>query len=79
MNPWRLSTIWWLLPFSLIAQESKVEPLPGTEPLDWPEEDLSERLMDGAHAFVERKIGESKQKRSRFWDYDFSSPDAYVK
>jgi dienelactone hydrolase len=30
--------------------------LPGTEPLDWPEEDLSARLMDGAHRFVENQI-----------------------
>ena len=28
-------------------------PLPQTAPLDWPEEDLSGRMMDGAHRFVE--------------------------
>src|SRR5262245_1229654 len=32
--------------------------LPGTQPLEW-QGDLSERMMDGAHRFVERKIGES--------------------
>jgi len=26
--------------------------LPGTEPLEWEEADLSGRLMDGAHQFV---------------------------
>jgi len=35
------------------------EPLPDTQPIEWPEADLSERLMDGAHAFVERKINEA--------------------
>ncbi len=33
--------------------------LPGTSPIEWDEADLSERLMDGAHAFVERKIAEA--------------------
>lgn len=40
------------------------DPLPNTAPLDWPEEDLSERLMDGAHAFVERKIQETWKQAS---------------
>lgn len=39
------------------------EPLPRTKPLEWPEADLSARLMDGAHVFVERKIDESVAKR----------------
>ena len=53
------------------------DPLPGTQAIDWPEEDLSERLMDGAHVFVERKISEAakapklrglslEKKRQRF-------------
>ncbi|MFO1484691.1 MAG: dienelactone hydrolase family protein [Verrucomicrobiaceae bacterium] len=41
----------------------KGEPLAGTKPLEWPEADLSARLMDGAHVFVERKIDESVAKR----------------
>ena len=32
--------------------------LPGTALLDWTEEDPSVRVMDGAHAFVEREIAE---------------------
>lgn len=39
------------------------EPLAGTKPLEWPEADLSARLMDGAHVFAERKIAESAAKR----------------
>ncbi|MBP89855.1 MAG: hypothetical protein CMJ64_24640 [Planctomycetaceae bacterium] len=53
-------------------------PLPNTKPLEWEEADLSERMMDAAHAFVERKIGDASAKRKAFWQYDFSSRDAYV-
>jgi dienelactone hydrolase len=52
-------------------------PLPGTKPLEWPEEDLSGRLMDGAHRFVEGQIRASAARRSRFWTYDASSQQAY--
>lgn len=38
------------------------ETLPGTALLDWTEEDPSVRIMDGAHAFVERKIAEAADK-----------------
>ncbi len=51
--------------------------LPRTQPLDWPESDLSAKLMDGAHRFIERKIAESVVKRGQFWSRDFSSPEAY--
>ncbi len=52
--------------------------LPGTALLDWPEEDLSGRLMDGAHRFVERKIAEAPAQRAKFWAPDFSSDPAYT-
>ncbi|HQH70842.1 MAG TPA: hypothetical protein PK360_02060, partial [bacterium] len=54
------------------------ETLPGTQPLTW-EGDLSVRMMDGAHAFVERKIAESLTTRPAYWRRDFSSPEAYEK
>jgi dienelactone hydrolase len=41
--------------------------LPGTQHLEWPEEDLSGRMMDGAHAFVERKIAEAARAREKHW------------
>lgn len=53
-------------------------PLPGTQPLTW-DDDLSERMMDGAHRYVQRKIAESLQNRKQFWHRDFSSQDAYEK
>src|SRR5262249_7403835 len=40
---------------------------PGTQSLDWPEDDLSGRMMDGAHAFVERKIAEAARDRGKYW------------
>jgi dienelactone hydrolase len=43
----------------ICTNAAPADPLPGTMPLEWPEEDLSERLMDGAHVFVERKIAEA--------------------
>lgn len=63
-----------LLPF---ASAQPDETLPGTQPIAWEEEDLSARMMDGAHSFVERQIAESIGKRGRHWRRDFSSPQAY--
>src|SRR5216117_3074011 len=47
-----------------------LEVLPQTKPLDWEERDLSSRLMDGAHRFIERKIAESVAQRGQFWARD---------
>ncbi|MBC8353990.1 MAG: hypothetical protein H8E66_18500 [Planctomycetes bacterium] len=41
--------------------------LPATKPLEWPEAELPDRLMDGAHRFVERKIEQAAMDRRRFW------------
>ncbi len=56
---------------------SAAETLPGTAALDWQEEDLSARLMDGAHRFVDRKIAESIKTREVYWSRDFGSAEAY--
>jgi dienelactone hydrolase len=66
-----------LIALPVLAAE-RTETLPQTEPLDWEERDLSSRLMDGAHRFIERQIAESVAKRSQFWARDFSSPAAYA-
>jgi dienelactone hydrolase len=58
---------------------AEIQTLPNTKPIEWPEADLSGRLMDGAHQFIERKIAEAPQKRARYWKRDFSSPDAYAR
>ncbi len=51
--------------------------LPKTATLDWLEEDLSGRMMDGAHRFVERQIAEAQARSTRFWKYDRSSASAW--
>lgn len=50
--------------------------LPQTQRLKW-EGDLSVRMMDGAHKFIEEKINETLPKRSKYWNRNFSSPSAY--
>ena len=59
------------------SQPPAAQPLPQTTALEWPEEDLSGRLMDGAHRFVERQIAEMQARSDRFWKYDRSSPAAW--
>jgi len=70
-----------LLSIALVLFASMAHPqeLPQTRRLDWPEEDLSDRLMNGAHRFVERKIGEAPSKRATFWTRNLASPELYVK
>src|SRR5438477_10233937 len=67
-----------LIAIPVLAVE-RLETLPQTKPLDWEESDLSSRLMDGAHRFIERQIAESVAKRAQFWSRDFTSPEAYTK
>src|SRR5262245_12541998 len=58
---------------------AKPAPLAGTQALDWPEDDLSTRMMDGLHLYVERKIEASPDERQQYWQRDTSSPAAYEK
>jgi len=50
--------------------------LPGTKLLTW-EGDLSVKMLDGAHKFIESKIDGSVSDRSKLWNRDLSSPAAY--
>ena len=59
------------------SQTPAAQPLAQTTALEWPEEDLSGRMMDGAHRFVERQIAETQARSDRFWKYDRSSPAAW--
>src|SRR5688500_2463783 len=52
------------------------EVLPGTKPLSQGG-DLSAKMLDGAHKFIERKIDESVASRSKLWNRDFSSREVY--
>ncbi len=60
--------------------QSKGQPetLPNTKPLTW-EGDLSEKMLDGVHAYIERKIDESLITRQKFWHRDLSSKETYEK
>ena len=51
--------------------------IPQTAVIEWSEEDLSGRMMDGAHRFVERQIADTHERSARFWNYDRSSPAAW--
>ncbi len=53
-------------------------PLPDTKLLDWTD-DLSVRIVDEAHRFLDRKTAESVASRGRLWKRDSSSPEAYEK
>ena len=75
------ATLRWLMALPFLAVHGlgagEVEILPGTAPLVWEEADLSGRLMDGAHAFVERQMVEARPGRAAHWQRDTSSPEAY--
>lgn len=64
-----------LLVLLLSPQESS---LPGTQPLV-ETGDLADRMMEGLHKYVERKIDESVAGRAAFWKRDPSSLEAYEK
>lgn len=62
-------------PRSAVAAE-EVHTLPGTQPLTW-ESSFPDRIMDGAHRYVEQKIKESIETRQKYWRRDFSSRADY--
>jgi dienelactone hydrolase len=76
-NQQRFCSVWLGSAILFIGMARAADTLPGTAAIPWPEPDLSARLMDGAHVFVERKIGEARDKRARHWNHDFTSPEGY--
>jgi dienelactone hydrolase len=66
-----------LLLACLPALAAPVETLPDTSPLT-EDGDLSKKMLDGVHRFVERKIASSLEGRARLWKRDPSSPRAYA-
>jgi dienelactone hydrolase len=67
-----------LLASPFLASAEEIPRLPGTEPLTW-QDDLADRMMDGLHAHVEKKISQSVENRARHWQRDCSSLAAYEK
>ncbi len=59
MTPKNTVPAWLSATVALSLAGAEPEALPGTALLDWTDEDPSVRIMDGAHAFVERKIAEA--------------------
>jgi dienelactone hydrolase len=60
----------------LLVSAEETARLPGTAPLTW-QGDLSDKMMQGLHGFIEAKIAHSLEKRSAHWKRDCSSAAAY--
>ena len=56
-----------------LGKEIKKEVIPGTKPLTL-EGDLAERMLEGAHRFLDRKLTETLVRRSNHWEKGLSSP-----
>lgn len=66
------------LSWTFFAFSDETPRLPDTASLTW-EGDLSEKMMDGLHTFIERKIARSVESRARHWKRDDSSLEAYAR
>ncbi|WP_298862371.1 hypothetical protein [uncultured Gimesia sp.] len=53
--------------------------LPGTKLLKWNETTLPDRLMDGAHRFIERKIEAAASYRRQYWPGENAGADVWKK
>ena len=60
----------------LLPYYNMPEVMPDTKPLTG-DGDLSLIMMDGAHKFIERKINESVSIRTKYWNRNLISPEAY--
>lgn len=58
------------------AHSGPEDQLPETQPLTWAG-DLSARMLDGCHRYIERKIAASIETRQQYWRRDASSAEAY--
>ena len=69
-----------LVVFCLVSRieafQAKPDVLPGTK-LRTGNDDLSVKMLDGAHKFIERKIEESIVDRSKSWNRNFNSREEY--
>src|SRR4051812_911334 len=62
----------------LAQQKVSGPPLPGTEPLTM-EGDIAAAMVAGIDKFLLREIELSVERREKFWNRDFNSPEAYNK
>lgn len=61
------------------SYDSLPEVLPGTKLLDWDisADEMSKKMLEGAHQLIEGKIQEAVLERSNKWERNFSSPQSY--
>ncbi len=66
--------------FGLLSRIEADEPRPlaGTEPLTL-EGDLSLKMVDGLHKYLDRALADAPKQRQKLWKLDTSSPEAYAK
>jgi dienelactone hydrolase len=70
------STFCTLLALATPAKAEDPRPLPGTRPLTFTG-DIAAQLVDGVDRFLLRETEISSDRRGKYWNRDFSSPDAY--
>jgi dienelactone hydrolase len=63
---------------AIISFSAMPEFLPGTQLLTW-DGDMSAKMMEGAHKFIEEKINRAASIRSKYWNRDFNSEGDYEK
>jgi dienelactone hydrolase len=76
MIPLRCLALAVLLASPFVAAAEDAPRLPDTAPLTW-QGDLSQRMMDGLHSFIEGRVARSIETRAGLWKRDCSSPEAY--
>jgi dienelactone hydrolase len=62
----------------VLTKAQETARLPGTASLTW-QDDLSDKMMQGLHGFIEAKIAQSVEKRSAHWKRVCSSAAAFEK
>lgn len=62
---------------SPVFAQSSEKTLQGTQPLK-EDGDLSIKMVDGLHAFLDRALSESTARRQQHWNRDYSSAGAYL-
>ena len=50
-----------------LAQTATLE---NTQPLDW-QGPIDEKMLDGLHVYIDRKLAASVEARGRYWSRDF--------
>jgi len=62
--------------FNQAGAQDFPDQLANTESLTWTG-DLADKMMDGLHTFIDRKITTAIEKRDHLWQRDASTPEAY--